>query len=79
MRINDLILAKISGVSYIVGAIVANDMPLIQKVALMIAIVSGGLSIGDKILSFMKKFKGTKNTSVGENSSENNADHEGHQ
>lgn len=56
---NDIILAKISGVSYVVGAIVGQPMPLLQKVALIVAITSGGLSIGDRLIKMIRKSKPT--------------------
>lgn len=60
MKLNDIILAKISGVSYVVGAIVVSEMPLLQKAALCVAILSGTLSIGDKLWNIYKSRKRTK-------------------
>lgn len=60
MRMNDLIMAKISGVSYVIGAVVAHSMPPLQMIALIIAIVSGGLSIGDRLMKFLKGDSATK-------------------
>lgn len=59
MKLNDIILAKISGVSYLIGAVV-SELPSLQKVALWIAIISGALSIGDKLWNIYKSRKASK-------------------
>lgn len=61
---NDLILAKLSGVSYVVGAVIAANMPPLQTIALIVAIVSGGLSIGDRLLKFLRSEKPSKSVKI---------------